>query len=64
MNKLYCQSCGFETADKREIKDYCVACGSTMIVIVPATYRPFSDIPENRNVGSQRQREGDDEADG
>jgi predicted Zn-ribbon and HTH transcriptional regulator len=46
MNKLYCRSCGFETVSKEEIKDYCISCNSTMVVIVPATYRPFPTEPE------------------
>ena len=40
MNKLYCRSCGYETTDKNEITDYCKACNSTMIIIVPISYRP------------------------
>lgn len=41
MNKLYCRSCGYETTNKNEITDYCTDCGSTMIIIVPISYRPI-----------------------
>jgi len=47
MNKLYCRMCGYETT---KISDYCTSCSSTMILIVPITYRPpYSDVEERED---------------
>lgn len=44
MNKIYCRACGYESANREDITDYCKACNSTMVVIVPISYRPtFGD---------------------